>query len=38
MLIFEDHAYTKTVERHHHQIDATYTSEAARTGPEGWTS
>jgi hypothetical protein len=37
MLIFEDHGYTKQVERHHHQIDATYTSQAARTGPMGWT-
>ena len=38
MQIFEDHHYTKLVERHHHQIDATYTNEAARTGPERWTS
>lgn len=36
MLIFEDHGYTKLVERHHHQIDATYTSQAAHAGPMGW--
>jgi hypothetical protein len=36
MLIFEDHGYTKVVERHHHRIDATYTSPAAHVGPLDW--
>lgn len=36
MLIFEEHGYTKSVERPGGRIDAIYTSEAARVGPAGW--
>ncbi|MGH2511618.1 MAG: hypothetical protein ACRDGQ_02905 [Candidatus Limnocylindrales bacterium] len=35
-MLLEDHGYSKSVQRHHHQIDVTYMTDAGAKGPGSW--